>query len=101
MNDAQTRKIDAIYLTSKILVNNAISIIDDDLTEKQVLRSLAAHVYMQTASMKHFLNHLAESLRSSPGEAGPIGLMADDLAYELENLQDAAKQHGFKVGFHN
>ena len=101
MNDAQTRKIDAIYLTSKLLVNNAISILDDEPTDKKALRGLAAHVYLETASIRHFLNHLAEGLKHSPGEAGPLGLMADDLAYEMENLQDAAKQHGFKVGYHN
>ena len=101
MNDAQTRKIEALYLTSKMLINNAISVIDEDLIEKTELRSLAAHVYMQTASMKLFLNRLGDSLKSSPGEAGPIGMMAEDLGYEMENLQDAAKQHGFKVGFNN
>ena len=101
MNDAQTRKIEALYLTSKLLVNNAISIVEDDLAEKKALRSLAAHVYLQTASVKLFLNRLGDSLKNSPGEAGPIGVMAEDLAYEMENLQDASRRHGFKVGFHN
>ena len=101
MNDAQTRKIEAIYLTSKLLVNNAIDIIDEELASAQSLRALAAHVYLQTASVKSFLNRLGDSLKSLPGEAGPIGMMAEDLGYSMEDLRDAAKRHGLKIGYRN